>query len=301
MPFVLADPALIIQTALTATALFLQYRAMQEAAEAARIQAQAQATTAKISAEFQAYELEQGIINKQLKRTLVGLNIQTDQFMIPYVQQFSEFNAQMSLTEGEAVGIMADLKADILKRGKDKVLRDVGLTIGDLNRAGDTAKGEIVANLGASGLSLDSDTAQTLVTNMAMETNRNASRALLEAGDSLSLANVEIREKEVQAARGRTLGKVKAAEFRKGGAEAEFGFEQKIISGRTKESALTSGIANLRTSADMVRLSGVAAANSAIAAGAAQASAAKWSGFAGMAGTLNSGFSNIYSTYMAKR
>jgi len=301
MPFVLADPMLIAQTAITAAATLAQFKLAEKQAEMQRLAAEASGLIQRHQSEMQWFELMQGVVNKNTEIKFENINIEVDQMAKEYSQKFSDLNAKLAVTESESIGLMADLNADNVRKDKFRVVRDTGLAISDVNRQSRSAIGKYVSNVAASGISLDSDTVLTANMSLMAETDRIVSQLLVESGDHLGILNIEERKAQTEGVRARALGQIESEEIRKRGAENVFQLSQSITGRRTRISSLESEASNLATTADLVKTSGIASANAAIAAGAAQASTTKFAGTIGAFSTLTSGMTNIFQTYLAKQ
>jgi hypothetical protein len=290
-----AQLAIISATGISQLVLSQKQAAAQEKA------AEAESLIMKHQSEMQAFELEQGVISKRMEALATALNIDINVFMRDFVGQFAELNAKIIRTEANTQGIMADINHTNLQKEKTRTLQIAGEKIDDFEREGRSIQGQITAAAASSNLSLDSDTMQTIKLSIAAETDRKVSRQIIETGDHVRNLVLEQRKEEVAGKRSRILGNLESEATRRQGFETQFQLDQRIIEDTARISALESDAKNLETSAELVRISGVASANSAIAAGAVQASGTRASGAISSLQTLSQGFDNAFQIFRSNK
>jgi hypothetical protein len=295
------SPLIYAQTALTAVSVAAQLMVSQKAAKLAELQGEIAGVTSKINAEMQAFELEQGIINKETEAFFEGLNLEVDEFTKDYVDRYTKENVLLNNSETDSIGIMAELKEQELSRQKQKVIRNTGIKISDLNRQGDQVLASTSTSFAANNVAQSSLSQQAIKGNITADVNRAAALELMEAGDAMSGINAQILSVQAEGAQAKFKGARTSAEIEKIGAETIFGLQQKMINSKSRISALNSEATNMELTADLVRTSGVASANAAIAAGALNASQQRLSGVSGAISTLSSGFSSAYQTYATNK
>jgi hypothetical protein len=273
----------------------------KQQAEMQKLAGEAEGLVRQHSAEMQWFELMQGVINKEAQAAFELLNIQVNENTKEYLERFTDLNAQIALTESESLGVLADINVSNIKKDKWREMRNAVLKVGDVNRSGEAQEASLIAQAASSNLDVSDASTASAISSLNMETDRNASREIMASGDNLSALSVSERQQEVEGIRARALGRIRVEEIRKQGAEGEFELEQRNIQGRTQVSSLASDAENLRTSAELVKVSGIASANAAIASGAAQSKASLTSAMFGSLNTLTSGLSNTYQTYLTRQ
>jgi len=298
---VLADPVMTAQLALTATATVGQLVVAKQQAKLQEKAAEADALIRLHSAEMQWFELMQGVINKEAQIGIEVLNIRINEQTKEYIDKFTELNADIALMESESLGVLADVNASNIRKDKWRVMRNAVLKVGDINREGSVKASELISIAASSNLLVDDASNDAAINSLGADIDRTASRAILEAGDLLSGLTIQERQQQVEGVRARALGRIRVQEIRKQGEETSFDLQQRITQSKVEISALRSEARNLKVTGDIVKSSGVASANAAIAAGAAQAKSTLISGGLGALTTLSSGLSNTYQTYLLKQ
>jgi len=298
---VLLDPAMLIQLGITATATAGQLVVAKKQAELQRLSAEAQSLATLHGAEMQWFELMQGVVNKDAQAAFEALNIDINEQSKEYIQKFTELNANIALTEAEALGVLADVNVSNIRKDKWRTMRNATLKLGDINREGEAKASELVAVAASSNLAINGASNDAAVNSLGAEVDRTAARSIIEAGDTIAALGIQERQEEISGIRARALGRINVEGIRKAGAEGEFEIEQRIIGSEASISALKSESKNLRLTAELVKSSGVASANAAIAAGNVAAKGTMLSGQFDAFNTAASGMSNTYQTYLLKQ